>query len=231
MARYRGGEYFTGIILIIIGALFFVGEFAGYDIGDIFQVWWPLVLILLGLSKLVKGRIEERGSGIFLLVLGSVFLSGTLGFLYWDTIWSLWPLILVYIGIKMIWRGNITESRISEGESSGDYVYASAVLGSHVRRITSQKFMGGRVSSALGNIEIDLTNATLGEGINVLRCSILLGACELRIPDDMNIEIKGIPVLGSIDDKRRSPGESAPDSAKLVLDVSVLFGALEIKNS
>ena len=231
MAHYRAGEYFAGILLIIIGASFLVGDFAGYDIGDIFQVWWPVVLILLGLTKLMKGRIEERGSGIFLLVLGSVFLSGTLGFIYWDTIWSLWPLILVYIGIKMIWRGNITESKISEGESSGDYVYASAVLGSHVRRITSQKFMGGRVSSVLGNIEIDLTDATLAEGVNVLRCSVLVGACELRIPDGMNIEIKGTPVLGAIDDKRRSPGESAPDSAKLVLDASIIFGALEIMSS
>ena len=231
MAYYRGSEYFVGILLIVVGALFLVGELVGFDIGDFFQDWWPGALILLGLAKLIGGRTDERGSGIFLLVLGSIFLSGTLGFIYWDTIWSLWPLILVYIGIKMMWRGNAVDAKIAEGKSSGDYVYVSTVLGSQVRRITSKNFMGGRISSLLGGIEIDLNDAALAEGANVLRCSTLFGAIELRIPDGMNVEIKGTPILGSIDDKRRSPGESASDSTKLVLNTSIMFGAMEILSS
>ena len=231
MTHYRGSEYYVGILLIIVGAFFFVGNIAGYDIGDFFRDWWPIALILLGLTKLMGRGTEERGSGIFLLVLGSVFLSATLGFVYWKSIWLLWPLVLVYIGIKILWRGKVIEAKITEGKSSDDYVYASTVFASQVRKITSKNFMGGRISSVFGSIEIDLSDATLAEGANVLRCSILFGACELRIPDGMHVEIKGTPIFGSIVDKRRSLGESSSESTKLVLITSILFSGMEISSS
>jgi lia operon protein LiaF len=47
----------SGIILIVIGVLFLLRNF-GYDLhlGELFSTWWPLVLVAVGVSMLVKNR-------------------------------------------------------------------------------------------------------------------------------------------------------------------------------
>ncbi|MFH0930679.1 MAG: DUF5668 domain-containing protein [Candidatus Zixiibacteriota bacterium] len=42
---------FTGLVLILIGLLFFLNNL-GYISGDIWK-FWPLILILLGIKKLI----------------------------------------------------------------------------------------------------------------------------------------------------------------------------------
>jgi hypothetical protein len=49
--RENKKSVFTGLILILIGALFFLNNL-GYISGDIWK-FWPLILVIWGIKKLV----------------------------------------------------------------------------------------------------------------------------------------------------------------------------------
>ena len=47
----------SGIILIVIGILFLMGNFGfNLHLGELFATWWPLLLVALGISMLFKNR-------------------------------------------------------------------------------------------------------------------------------------------------------------------------------
>ena len=48
----RSGALTAGLILIVIGILFFMQNFYGYSAWRLFARYWPALLILIGLRKL-----------------------------------------------------------------------------------------------------------------------------------------------------------------------------------
>ncbi len=103
----------TGIVLITVGLIFFA-ERQGY--GG-FGRFWPLILIMMGASKLLfpgdrsiragviagrRGCRETRYSGLWLMLVGGIFLLNQ------NHIMSLresWPLFIVAGGIGIIFSG------------------------------------------------------------------------------------------------------------------------------
>ena len=51
---------FLGIVLITIGVLFLLDNLGVADFGDMVHDYWPLILILWGLSIVMRGRAPER---------------------------------------------------------------------------------------------------------------------------------------------------------------------------
>lgn len=59
--RRRSPSLFSGIVLILIGVLFLLHYFRGdIGIGEIFSRWWPLLLILWGVVRLLERRAPRR---------------------------------------------------------------------------------------------------------------------------------------------------------------------------
>jgi hypothetical protein len=48
----RSGALTAGLILIVIGLLFFLQNFYGYSAWHLIARYWPVLLILIGLRKL-----------------------------------------------------------------------------------------------------------------------------------------------------------------------------------
>lgn len=93
----RWGGLTWGITLIALG-LAFLAQRMGYLSWDLFQVGWPLIVAIMGLSEVIGARTAKKlGSGVTLtLMAGYFFVSVTewrgLG---WGTSW---PLALVAVG-------------------------------------------------------------------------------------------------------------------------------------
>lgn len=60
--RARGSSLFSGLILIIIGVLLLLHNYRGFELGQLFVHWWPLLLIIWGALKLYE-RTAARSSG------------------------------------------------------------------------------------------------------------------------------------------------------------------------
>jgi DUF4097 and DUF4098 domain-containing protein YvlB len=60
--RPRGSSVFSGLILIIIGVLLLLHNYRGFELGQLFVHWWPLLLIVWGALKLYE-RTTSRNAG------------------------------------------------------------------------------------------------------------------------------------------------------------------------
>jgi len=83
--RPRGSSIFSGAILIFIGTLLLLHNYRGFELGEVFRHWWPLLLIVWGGLKLWERAWGARSGdtsgarvtpGEVFLVLGLMALIG-----------------------------------------------------------------------------------------------------------------------------------------------------------
>jgi hypothetical protein len=61
--RPRGSSVFSGAILIVIGVLLLLHNYRGFELGELFSHWWPLLLIVWGALKLYERMSSRSGDG------------------------------------------------------------------------------------------------------------------------------------------------------------------------
>ena len=216
-----------GVILILLGFLFLMDTLDIMNFGHIFAIWWPVILIVIGFTKL---RGADKTKGLVFLVVGVVFLSATLNIINWGSIARLWPLILIAVGISMILRtrdGSLLGKTMS-GESSEDVIKASAIFGGADRAVTSNSFKGGDIIALFGGVHLDLTRAVpSSEGCN-LTLTAIFGGIDVKIPQDWEVSVSGTPIFGGI--KNKTSAEAEKTGGKIHCSCTVAFGGVEVKN-
>jgi lia operon protein LiaF len=100
-----------GLLLVSCGAAFLLHQlgYITFDFGYMISIFWPVILILIGLDGLIKRRGTDDWWGIILIVLGFLFLGRNLDLIYWsfgDIIRFALPVVLIVIGLKMILKPN-----------------------------------------------------------------------------------------------------------------------------
>ncbi len=86
-----------GAFLIALGALFLLGHFGWLGWMGLHS-WWPLIFVVLGITRLVERRI---GGALTMFLLGGWFLAcenNWMGFTYGNS----WGLILVAVGVGIV---------------------------------------------------------------------------------------------------------------------------------
>jgi hypothetical protein len=225
------GAILLGLVLIVVGALVLLDNMDvfsfHFDLGD----WWPLILIVLGVVHLWNNRNIFDFSGLFLILLGVVFLLAELDRICWGDVWRYWPAVLILLGLSIVFKRNpvpIPGSGRSGTPSAESSLHVSNILAGTDRRVTSQEFKGGDVSNVLGGTEIDLLEAKLAPGDWLLTVSTVLGGVEIHVPRDWNIEVQPTSMLGGVDDHTRQTPQAG--GGRLIIKASALLGGVEIKN-
>ena len=217
-----------GILLILAGFLLLMHTLDVLDFGNVIANWWPLVLIVIGLFKL---RETDKGPGVFLLVLGLIFLSATLDAIPWSGIWKLWPLVLIAIGVSFIirrrhsgaWWGG------SKQETTEDYFRSSVIFGGVDRIISSENFKGGEITVLFGGAELDLRRVKVSPEGCTLSLTSIFGGVEIAVPSEWRVVVTGTPILGAIEDKTIRP-EGEKTGPEVTIHCTVAFGGIEIHN-
>lgn len=199
--RTREGSCWTGhshpkflvaVCFICAGALLFLENVGLVAMRDIWA-YWPLILVVLGISRLTSySSGANRIRGLILLVVGIGLLASNLGFLFIAADFA-WPILLIVIGGAILLKTLDSHKRqpvhdtwqtvfgkkdpSSFGFAGAGQRHAQAqpdgsdhrlkewvLFGNLKRRITSQDFHGGEVISIFGEINIDLRHAQMATG-------------------------------------------------------------------
>lgn len=231
----------TGILLVALGALLLTSNFSyRWD----WTEFWPALLILWGVIRLADSDTKNKFVSIAMIGLGSIWLLEAFNprfyrsfsyFLGWD---YLWPLALVALGGYFIVR-NMKAKEFSEGGIAGeandaDRVSSLVLLAGNTIKVTSQSFKGGTATAILGGVELDFREADIGAGDSgastaQLDVTSLLGGVDLYLPTHWAVSVKGTPILGSIEDQRKSPPLAGEGTKTLVIDGMAILGSIEIK--
>ena len=207
----------AGIILVGVAAL--LGAFNVINFNDIFQTYWPLLLVAAGVVVLLENPRQNYLWAILLTVFGVIAQLNTLEIVTVN-FWQLfWPVILIVIG----W--SVLTQRVRANANSTDNV--TAILSGAETKNKSKDFKGSSVSAILGGASIDLSKATIKKEATVEVLTIM-GGVELRVPETWEVRTSVMPILGGVENKTAAPTKSGAPVLHVI--GTAVMGGIEIKN-
>jgi predicted membrane protein len=220
-----------GVVMVLVGAFLIMrntGVFPGFIDHIIFS--WPMLLVTIGLV-ITLGSSTNKSGGIIVMAVGAFFLIPHIFRETFDFN-MFWPAVFIIIGVIFIfskrkgWQGVSSASQVGD-----DYIDIINIFSGGERQIVTDNFRGGKVTSIFGGSEIDLTQAKLAPGISQLEIACIFGGTTIIVPNDWNVKVEVVPVLGGFGDERKLyPGRSADTTRQLVIKGAVVFGGGEIKS-
>jgi len=233
---YRGNELGSAerlvpaLVLIGIGTLFLLKNLHLVFLREVFA-YWPVLLIAFGIVKLVDSAYRGgRMLGGFVILAGGLILARNLGFL--DLAMNeMWPLILIGTGLFLLLQRTAEWSASSQNQVASGSLKETAVFSGGKRTITASDFRGGDVTAVFGGFELDFRRAGMAGDSAVLEINAVFGGCEVRIPNNWAVEMKGAGIFGAFSDETAHPDPAHhPDIKRLIMQGGAVFGGVVVKN-
>lgn len=235
-------QWIPALVLISVGALFFLNNLGVVPFREIFE-YWPVALVAWGIFKVVdQPDPKAKVLGGILIGLGGILLSINLGFLRMG--WGdLWPLILIAVGVLMMTDRLIgphtdwADKFNSHADWGGMFnrrvnrLHESAVFGGGKRVVTDGDFQGGKVDCVFGGFDIDMRGATMLRDSAVLEVNAVFGGADIKVPASWEVVMKGAGVFGGFTDQTQHPDRGLnPNPKRLIVKGAGVFGGVTIKN-
>ncbi len=243
--RSHGSRIAFSVILIAAGVLLFLANLGLFPIENIW-IFWPLFPIAAGIGRLLGGK-DPRTQfvGVLLVLFGGLFVLSNLGWIHWRTTNGSWPIALILIGVGCAALFGVVESAgrpraapsgasflgsrqaFSYEKMINDYV----VFGNLKRKLETDDFRGGDLTTIFGNIEIDLRRAFITPLARsaVINVTTVFGETKIRVPENWRVTVSGVSILGSFEDKTIPPN-SGPDAPTLIVTGFSVFGSASIED-
>jgi len=233
-----------GLAILALGALLALESLDVFHLHIRWSEYWPVILIVLGLARILQpGR--RRGGGFIMLFIGGWFLVRNLTGYDLDRFFI--PFLLLFVGASIVlcsFRGGrrrgpwtATGTGTSAGACSGGGVGADgsaslhpfAILGRASAASSSQEFRGGSATAILGSSVVDLRGAAIPAGEEaVIDAVAFWGGVVLLVPETWAVSLQGIPILGGFHDYTQPPPGGS--SQHLVVRGVSLMGGVEVRN-
>jgi predicted membrane protein len=118
-------------------------------------------------------------------------------------------------------------SIVSEGDPDSDDIELAAIFESLDLTSTATSFRGGSALIWYGGSTIDLRGATLDPAGAHLTIRAIFGGGLLVVPDDWQVDLRVIGIMGGVGDSRDARGRQA-DGPRLTVDGFAFFGGYAI---
>lgn len=211
----------AGLFFSALGIVLTADNFDLIDSDDYLR-YWPLVLVVIGLAKLVDG---SRVVPIILMVVGVAILAYNLGFVR-VSVFDLWPLLLIAFGLAMVGRavGWVPDSPLHK-TVRGDGV---AIFDNRKITNNSQDYRGGSITAALGGYQLDLTGARIAQSPAIIETFAMMGGIEIFVPDDWEVVGEAMPIMAGFDVKTTGATDS---KQRLIVRGLAMWSAIEVKSA
>jgi len=225
------GKLVFGLIVAVLGVLFTLENFGLVEVQNLGR-FWPLALVAIGGAHLSQSWRTRPFGGLLLVGLGVFFLLRNFHVIH-ISLFSLLPLVLVVVGVRIVFGAlggrDARWDRTGETGVSDAWLRGFVAFGGLERRIASTQFQGGDIGAFCGGWEIDLSKAKLAGKEARLDVFAWWGGGEIRVPEDWNVSVQVLPILGGTGDKTRHPAPGT-EAGTLVVTGTVVMGGVEIKN-
>jgi predicted membrane protein len=219
------GTAVLGIAVLAVGVVLLLDNLGIMDSEDVID-FWPMILVLIGLSHFLRPKGSRRyvAGSIFIFV-GVIIQLSNLAYIRYD-IFDLWPALLVIAGLSLILKP-FRRRGANISEDSGVFE-ATAILGGASRKLSAADFQGGDAIAIMGGCDIDLRDCGSEGGPAEIDTFAFWGGIEIKVPEDWEVQVKGLAILGGYGDETRS---IEGDGRKvLVVTGTAIMGGVDIKN-
>lgn len=214
----------VALIVVGIGVLLILKAVGVLD-NLFFPGWWTLFLIIPPIISMIRSKPE--GWHFFLIGLGVVLLLNANNILADFNIWLLIVGVLVVsIGLGILFSGvQANKRREAPKINNKDANSYSAVFGGQSAKNTSTDYKGSYVTAVFGGVDLDLRETVLNEDAQI-SCTAVCGGIEIYVPQNVNIQLSGVPILGGCTDKVKRTMD--PAFPTLYINYVCVMGGLEI---
>ena len=84
-----------------------------------------------------------------------------------------------------------------------------------------------RLFTLMGGMDLDFTDAVFPPGVTDIEFLCMMGGVDITVPEGINVEVKGLPVMGSI--AKKVSDDHYPGRPTLKIHGIVLMGGVDIK--
>ena len=224
--RLDVGRTIIGLGLVVVGGLFLLDQMGVADFGTVFNHWWPVAIIALGLLELAVNPRSPVGPALVVGV-GAVLLLATSGVLGVSAGAIFWPLVIIAIGAFVILSRGPWFQRAG---AAADSVRSFVAFGGNELVSRSSAFSGGSLGAIFGGISLDLRQAQLAPTGAAIDATAAFGAVTILVPHGWRIAISGLPIFGGYDDKTKSEGPLPADAPTLTVNAIALFGGVGVQH-
>jgi predicted membrane protein len=186
--------------------------------------FWPVLLIVIGALQLLSAR-SLRAGPIVLIAIGLLLLLDNLDWVDVD-IRDLIPLGIALFGVKLIYEAIGRRKRPAADGS--DTVHAFAMMSGVKHQSAARNFQGGDANAIMGGVELDLRDAHIANGAEVIVDAFAFwGGVEVIVPRNWKVLSQVVPVMGAYEDNTKPNGEPGPT---LTIRGTAIMGAIEVKS-
>jgi predicted membrane protein len=233
-----------GVIILLVGVTLLFDQLGIISAEHVFR-FWPMILVVFGLFNVFgcSNRSRHVWGGV-LILMGVLLQLEELG-ISRVGIQTVWPIFIIGIGVVLVmqafrggggkaswvdgWRD--TWKQHMDASTSDARLNSLNVFGGGATRVSARNFQGGDILAIFGGFEIDFSKADIEGEEAVLEVITMFGGGELRVPENWNVTVNRISLLGGYSDKTHHPlpGGTVPVKKLIIRGIS-MFGGLSIKN-
>jgi predicted membrane protein len=216
----------VGMLIIVFAVVILLQNM---DLIPYINMWifWPVFLILIGLSQVLRPSESRQAlSGGIFIVVGLLFLLNNMDIIYFR-FRDLWPFILLLIGFAILRQAMLgTKSK----DADNDYINLTFILGGGDHKFNSKSLQGGKVSAIMGGGKIDLSDADMADDEIFFDIFAFWGGVELIVPQNWQVNMKGLPILGGVENKTGPDPNGTSTVKRLTVRGTAIMGGMEVKN-
>jgi hypothetical protein len=83
--------------------------------------------------------------------------------------------------------------------------------------------------ATLGGIDLDMSNSTFAEAETVIKVYAVLGGVEITVPEDAEVDVGVVGILGGVDNGGEGPG--VPGGPRIRIVGAAVMGGIEVKRA
>lgn len=222
-----------GLVIITFGAALLCDNLGLFDARYVLRNAWPLAMVAVGIV-MVRSPDHRRGRpwGWVLITVGIWIFADKIGWVH-VSLWQLLiPGLLLFVGGMMVWRSLYGPPKEQPApatpEEHAEYVRSFALMSSCELRPVSRPFRGADLSTVMGAIRLDLSDARMEGDSAMVEVFAFCGGIEIHVPPDWTVTSKVTTLMGGLIDQRR-PTSVLPTKTLTVRGMIVMSG-IEVKN-
>jgi hypothetical protein len=219
-----------GLFPLALGVWFFGGYAGWFSLRDT----WPLLLVAFGLGIAWNAYVgpEPALAAADAVTVEGAPLSGRE--LRRRRRRNGGPVLPLAFLVLIVVAARADRDRFLFDDDRPDTTNTVAVLGGAKRVVNDEVFTGAQMVSVMGGSDLDLRHTALPpSGEASVDVTVVMGGAILRVPPDWIVDLRAVPVLGGVHDRRRGRSDAAAPPApgtgsRLVVTGSVVMGDLAI---
>jgi predicted membrane protein len=238
-AHKRQSLLFWGSLFLIGGVVFLLKnlEILAFEIPSF--LWsWKIIFVILA----IKFLFHRKFIGAFIMTALSLafFAPDILGQDIWEFKKKLWPVIPIFLGVIFLTKfasKKKSKSTIMNAQAVAepqtiedtDKFETTLILSGASKKVNSYDFKGGKITTVMGGLELDLTNCTLSNNKAVLEIECIMGGVSLTVPREWNVKLDIVPIMGGVEDGiRKTPNAYVDPAAEFIIKGTIVMGGVEI---